>query len=47
MLIGDALHNFLDGLAVAAAFIVDVRLGLSAWLAAAAHEIRRNRVISA
>ncbi|HEX6057679.1 MAG TPA: ZIP family metal transporter, partial [Gemmatimonadaceae bacterium] len=39
VLIGDALHNFLGGLAVAAAFIADVRLGIGAWLAAAAHEV--------
>jgi zinc and cadmium transporter len=39
VLIGDGLHNFLGGLAVAAAFITDVRLGLSAWVAAAAHEV--------
>ena len=39
ILIGDGLHNFLGGLSVSAAFIVDVRLGLGAWLAAAAHEI--------
>jgi zinc and cadmium transporter len=39
VLIGDGLHNFLGGLAVAGAFIADVRLGLGAWLAAAAHEV--------
>lgn len=39
ILIGDGLHNFLGGLSVSAAFIVDVRLGIGAWLAAAAHEI--------
>jgi zinc and cadmium transporter len=39
VLAGDALHNFLGGLAVASAFIADVRLGLGAWLAAAAHEV--------
>jgi zinc and cadmium transporter len=39
ILIGDGLHNFLGGLAVGGAFVVDLRLGLSAWLAAAAHEI--------
>lgn len=39
VLVGDGLHNFLGGLAVAAAFIADVRLGLGAWLAAAAHEV--------
>jgi zinc and cadmium transporter len=38
-LLGDGLHNFLGGLTVAAAFITDWRLGVSAWLAAAAHEV--------
>jgi len=39
ILVGDGLHNFLGGLAVAGAFITDVRLGITAWLAAAAHEV--------
>jgi zinc and cadmium transporter len=39
ILIADALHNFIGGLAVAGAFLIDVRVGLSAWLAAAAHEV--------
>jgi zinc and cadmium transporter len=39
ILIGDGLHNLLGGLAVAGAFIADVRLGIGAWLAAAAHEV--------
>ncbi len=39
ILIGDGLHNFLDGLAIASAFLLDVRLGITSWLAAAAHEI--------
>ena len=39
ILLGDGLHNFLGGLGVAAVFLVDVRLGLTAWLAAAAHEV--------
>lgn len=39
ILVGDALHNLIGGLAVGAAFLVDVRLGISAWLAAAAHEV--------
>jgi zinc and cadmium transporter len=39
VLIGDGVHNLLGGLAVGGAFIVDPRLGISAWLAAAAHEI--------
>lgn len=39
ILIGDGLHNFLGGLAVAGAFLVDIRLGVAAWIAAAAHEV--------
>jgi zinc and cadmium transporter len=39
ILIGDGLHNFIGGLAIAGTFLIDIRLGLTAWLAAAAHEI--------
>ena len=39
ILIGDALHNFIGGLAIAGTFLVDIRLGIMAWLAAAAHEV--------
>jgi len=39
MVIGDSLHNFLGGVAVAGAFIVDLRLGITTWLVAAAHEV--------
>ena len=39
ILIGDALHNFLGGVAVAGAFLVDIGLGVSIWLATAAHEL--------
>jgi zinc and cadmium transporter len=39
VLIGDGLHNFLGGLAVAGTFLIDVRLGITTWLAAVAHEI--------
>lgn len=39
ILIGDGVHNFLGGLAVAGVFLVDVRLGITAWVAAAAHEV--------
>jgi zinc and cadmium transporter len=39
VLVGDALHNLVGGLAIGAAFLVDVRVGISAWLAAAAHEV--------
>ena len=39
VLLGDGLHNFLGGLGVAGVFLIDVRLGIAAWLAAAAHEV--------
>jgi zinc and cadmium transporter len=39
ILIGDGLHNFIGGTAVAGAFLADIRLGVMAWLAAAAHEV--------
>jgi len=39
ILIGDGLHNFLGGLAIAGTFLVDIRLGITSWLAAAAHEL--------
>jgi zinc and cadmium transporter len=39
ILIADGLHNFLGGLAVGGAILIDVRIGLVAWLAAAAHEV--------
>jgi zinc and cadmium transporter len=39
ILLGDGLHNFLGGLGVAGVFLLDVRLGVGAWLAAAAHEV--------
>ncbi|MBI2444684.1 MAG: ZIP family metal transporter [Candidatus Magasanikbacteria bacterium] len=36
---GDALHNFIDGIAIAAAFLAGPGLGLTATIAIAAHEI--------
>jgi zinc and cadmium transporter len=39
ILVADTLHNLVGGLAVGGAFVVDVRLGLLTWLAAAAHEV--------
>jgi len=39
ILIGDGLHNFLGGLAIGGIFLIDIRLGVLAWLAAAAHEV--------
>jgi zinc and cadmium transporter len=39
ILVGDAIHNFVDGVLIAAAFLSDVRLGVVTSLAVAAHEI--------
>jgi len=39
VLIADGLHNFICGLAVAGSFLIDIRLGLTTWIATAAHEI--------
>lgn len=39
ILIADALHNLIGGLAIGAAFVTDIRLGIITWLIAAAHEI--------
>ncbi|HEX6927607.1 MAG TPA: ZIP family metal transporter [Gammaproteobacteria bacterium] len=39
VLIGDGLHNLIDGVLVAAAFLVDFHLGVVTALAVAAHEI--------
>ncbi len=39
ILIADGLHNFIGGLVVAGVFLVDIQLGITTWLAAAAHEV--------
>jgi zinc transporter ZupT len=39
VLIGDSIHNALDGILIAAAFLTNVPLGLMTTLAVAAHEI--------
>ncbi len=39
ILLADGLHNFLGGLAVGSVFLVDITLGVKAWVAAAAHEV--------
>jgi zinc and cadmium transporter len=39
ILVGDAFHNFVDGVVIAAAFLVSVPLGIAAGLAVIAHEV--------
>jgi zinc and cadmium transporter len=39
VLVGDSIHNFCDGVLIAAAFLADTRLGMVTALAIIAHEI--------
>jgi zinc and cadmium transporter len=39
VLVGDGIHNFIDGVLIAAAFLTDVELGIVTALAVTAHEI--------
>ncbi len=39
IIIGDSIHNFLDGIAIGAAFLINVPTGIVAAVAVAAHEI--------
>ncbi len=39
IVIGDTVHNFVDGIVIAATFLVDIQLGIVTTLAVAAHEI--------
>ncbi|MBU2877390.1 ZIP family metal transporter [Aliiglaciecola lipolytica] len=39
LLFADGVHNLLGGLAIGAIFVVDIRAGIAAWVAAALHEI--------
>ncbi len=38
-LVGDSIHNFIDGLVIASVFMIDVKLGIATTLAVAIHEI--------
>ena len=39
ILVGDAFHNFVDGIVIAAAFVTSVPLGIATSLAVIAHEV--------
>jgi zinc and cadmium transporter len=39
VLVADGLHNLIGGLAVGASFLLGTSVGVSAWMAAAAHEV--------
>lgn len=39
IVVGDSLHNFVDGVAIAATFLINIPLGIVTSLAVAAHEI--------
>ncbi|WP_411726164.1 ZIP family metal transporter [Methyloglobulus sp.] len=39
IIVGDGIHNFVDGVLIAAAFLTDVKLGIVTSLAVATHEI--------
>jgi zinc and cadmium transporter len=39
LLVGDTIHNALDGVLIAAAFLIDVNLGIMTGLAVLAHEV--------
>jgi Predicted divalent heavy-metal cations transporter len=39
IILGDSIHNFVDGVLIGAAFLTDVQLGIVTSLAVAAHEI--------
>ena len=38
-LIGDGLHNFLDGIVIASAYIINIQLGIATTIAVIVHEI--------
>lgn len=39
IIIGDSVHNFIDGIVIAATFLISVPLGIATTIAVAAHEI--------
>jgi zinc and cadmium transporter len=42
LLLGDAVHNFIDGVIIAANFLVSIPLGFTVSLGVAAHEVPQN-----
>lgn len=41
-LIGESVHNFIDGLIIAATFLIDINLGIATTIAIAFHEIPKE-----
>lgn len=41
-LIGESIHNFIDGMIIAATFLVDIKLGIATTIAIAFHEIPKE-----
>lgn len=39
ILLADAVHNFIGGLAIGGSFLAGIRTGIITWIAAAAHEV--------
>lgn len=39
IIVGDALHNFIDGVVIAASFLISIPVGIAATISIAAHEI--------
>lgn len=39
LLFSDSVHNFIGGIGMASAFLIDIRLGIITWIAEALHEI--------
>ncbi len=42
ILIADGIHNFIEGLSIGAAFVIDIKLGIITWIIVAIHEISQE-----